>query len=148
MNWIEFSYHPNKSKVDGFFDEEDGQIYIRKNQGRITKEIIFAHESQHKDCCENSCFCWVMVNLFWCEYHAFRAELYYVLDQNKSRIWNLYFQGVIKDLTKYYSLIDAVEGQIQHFKALRKVCKMKLFREFAKQYGYYTKIYKLCGRVR
>ena len=141
--YILYRYYPNKSHVDGFFDEDDGNIYISKKLGKIAREIVFAHESQHRDCYNNKCKCWGRGTDYWCEYHAFRAEFRFVLRKNSKRYWKAYFEGVIRDLTKFKD--TSIRSWGAHFQALCKVCRFKAFQEAARRYGFQKSIEGLCS---
>jgi hypothetical protein len=137
-DYILFRYRPNKSKIDGLFDEEDRNIYINEDLGKICREFVYIHEAEHKRCFENKLKCWE--NLFWCEYYAFRAELNFVLEKDNSRYWHKYFTVTIKSLIKFKTNANNIKGWEEHFKALRKVCRLKDFKKFAKKYKYWKLI--------
>lgn len=142
MDYILFTYRPNKTKINGFFDEEDGNIYINSDLCKIAKEIVLAHEIRHRRCFKNKCKCWG--KLYWAEYHAFRAEFEFVLSKNKKSYWKTYFDGVISDLRKFQD--KSVTGWREHFKALSKVCRLKKFIEQANKYKYLKKINTIIER--
>ena len=140
---ILFTFEPNRSKIHGFYDLEDGEIYVNKRLSKTAQALTVVHEQQHIKCRKSKCHCWPDERLYWCEYHAFRAVLDYVIGCNSRRIWKAYFDGVVDDLTKYYDKRRAVRGYGQHYLALAKVCRLKRFREYAKQYGYDKEIRKI-----
>jgi len=143
--YILFKYSPNKSKINGFFDEDDGNIYINESLSTLQKELVLVHETEHKKCYLNKCFCWKSKTDFWCEYHAFKAEFDFVLNKNLKKYWNIYFSIVIKDLNKFVKDSNNIHTWKEHYKALRKVCKLCNFIKFAKKYGYWKKINGLCN---
>jgi len=136
-NCILFSFKPNKSKISGFFDEDDGQIYIDKKLGKIKKEIVYQHENQHRKCFNSDCKCYKKDTDFLCEYHAMRAEFNFIA-KNGVLVQKIYFKLVIKSLNKYL-----IESWKAHYQALRKVCKLKKFRFLAKKLGFWREIEKL-----
>lgn len=140
---VRFIFKPNKSKVDAFFDRDDGLIYIHKNFGKILTEITYAHEVQHKKCLANKCFCWEQDSDYWSEYHAFKAMFYFVVSKHSKRYWRIFFDAVISDLIKYNNNEYRVKSYKEHFNALKKVCKLKLFIEYAKQYNYWNDIKRI-----
>jgi len=142
-DYILFRYKPNKSKVNGIFDEDDGNIYINEDLDEITQELIYAHESQHKKCFNSKCKCWK--KLFWCEYHAFRNEFKFVLEKDDSKYWDKYFTITTNDLNKFKNNVNNITGWKEHFKALKKVCNLKDFKKFAKEYKYWKQIKKIIG---
>ena len=123
--YILFRYRPNKSNIFGFFDEDDGQIYINEDLGKTHREFVYVHESQHRTCYKVGCKCWNKKTEFLCEYHAFRAEFRFALNKNSRRYWTAYFKGVIMELDKFRS--NKVRSWRAHFKALSKVCRFKQF---------------------
>lgn len=145
MDYILFTFEPNKSKIEGLFDEDDGNIYIDKKLSSIGKQLVFAHESQHRTCFYSKCECWDKESLFWCEYHAFLAELIFVVKQNSKKYWDYYFKGFIKELIKFNN--PDIIGWLPHFKAMRKVSKIKVFQNNAKKYGYLETINKTLNEV-
>ena len=136
-DYILFVYKPNPSNITGFFDEEDNNIYINEKKGRLERELIFVHENQHKKCFNTKCKCWGIV--FWCEYHAFRAELNFVLKVNKRKYWREFFRVSISSLIKYTVHLE-IGGWPEHYKALRKVLKLSECVTYAKKYGYWKQI--------
>lgn len=141
-NCILFRYRPNLTEINGFFDQDDGHIYIRKGLGKIDKEIVYQHEMQHKICSDNKCFCWEQKSDFWSEYHSFRAELDFALRSNKI-VKRIYLTGVIDDLIKYKKQGKKIKSQKEHYFALRRVCKLNRFKKLAKEYKYWNRIKKL-----
>ncbi len=132
MSIVYFRHTPDRSKIGGYFDEDDGHIYINGRASKVRQSLIIAHESQHKKCFDTKCKCWNSRNVYWCEYHAFRAELKYVAKKDKVRLWQAYFRSVINDLRKFQSKETAYP---QHFQALVKVCRLRLFGLYAQKYG-------------
>ena len=137
MSYILFRYNPNPSNIYGFFDEEDNNIYINANLGKLDREFVFVHESQHKDCFHNKCKCWGTI--FWCEYHAFRAEFNFVLKLNKQKYWRGFFKVSIKALIKFKTHPE-IGGWTEHYKALRKVMNLTECVKYARKYGYWKQI--------
>lgn len=142
MDYILFRYYPNKSRVKGFFDDDDGQIYINKTLNKHDRAIVFAHESQHRECFITKCWCWKQKTVFWCEYHAFKAEFAFVSGMDNHRYWHTYFKAVISGLTKYKEA-ENIGTWMDHFRALRKVCRFKAFQEAADRYGYQERVNEL-----
>jgi len=134
-DYILVTYKPDKTKVSGFFDEDDENIYINSNLNKLTKELVFVHESQHKVCFKNKCKC--QKNLFWCEYHAFRSEIDFIIDKNIKKYWVGYFNNVIYELKKFK---DNDTTYKSHFKSLAKVCRLKRFKKYAIKYKYLKRI--------
>ena len=139
-DYILFKYSPNKSKIEGMFDEEDGNIYVDADLPDCGRKLVYAHESQHRTCFYNKCTCYKSGSLFRIEYHAFLAELIFVVKENKDGLWKYYFKGIQKELIKFNN--PSIEGWIAHFKALRKVCKLKVFIQNAKKYRCWKTIEK------
>lgn len=142
-DYILFRYRPNKSKISGIFDEDDRLIYINEDLDKITQELVYIHENQHKKCFVNKCKCWK--KLFWCEYHAFKAELKFLLEKDNSKYWHKYFVITIKSLIKFKDNANNIKGWKEHFKALKKVCNLKDFRWAAKKYKYWNRIKRIIG---
>jgi hypothetical protein len=138
-DYIVFRYRPNKSKVNGFFDEDDKNIYINEDLNMVHRELVYIHENQHRDCFIHKCKCWNR-SIFLCEYHAFRAELKFLLEKDNSKYWKTYFVITIKSLIKFGTNINNIWGWEEHFKALRKVCNLKDFKKVASKYGYWLLI--------
>ena len=134
---------PNKLGINGFFDEDGGNIYINGNLGKIEREIVYVHESQHRTCCLNKCKCWKYKSVYWCEYHAFRAEFNFVLKKNIPGYWKGYFDITIKDLIKFSRNGKKIKSWKEHFQALSKVCRFKDFQKFAKKHRYIKRIDKI-----
>lgn len=142
-DYILFRYRPNKSQVNGFFDPADGNIYINEDLDKLHQELVYIHENQHRECFVSKCKCFK--NTFWCEYHAFRAELKVLLEKKDGKYWCKYFDITVKSLIKFKTNTKNVEGWAEHFKALRKVCNLKDFRKVAIKYRYWIQIKKLLG---
>jgi hypothetical protein len=141
-NCILFKYKPNKSKIDGFFDRTDGHIYIQKSLDKYTKEITYQHEKQHKKCFKTKCFCWTQESDFWGEYHAFKAELIYALNGEKI-VQIKYLQGVIDDLKKFRELGETNKSSKEHYVALKRICKLKIFKLLAQARGFWSELKEL-----
>lgn len=135
--YILFVYKPNPSGINGFFDEEDNNIYINGKKSKLERDLIFVHENQHKECFNTKCKCWRTV--FWSEYHAFRAELHFVLKVNKRKYWHEFFRVAIRSLIKHMKHLE-IQGWLEHYKALRKVLKLNECVKYAKEYGYWKQI--------
>ena len=144
--YISFKYAPNKTKINGFFEEDSGNIYINKSLGTRQKELVFVHEMKHKKCCLDKCFCWESGTDFWSEYHAFKAEFDFVLNKNLKKYWVTYFNILIKDLNKFVENASNLRTWKYHRKALTKVCRLCDFIRFAKKYGYWNEIDSLIRR--
>lgn len=136
-DYILFVYSPNKSNIFGFFDEEDDNIYVNAKLNRIERKLVFIHESQHRNCFNKKCKCWGTT--FWCEYHAFRRELNFVLKLNKRRYWHVFFKIAIKELIKYKTHPE-IAGWTEHFNAKRKTMKLNECVKYAKKYKYWEQI--------
>ena len=137
VEYILFTYEPNKSNIFGIFDEDDGNIYINSKLNKTERELVYIHEVQHRDCFNNKCKCWK--KLFWCEYHAFKAELDFVFKLNKYRYWHCFFKIAIKELIKFKTHPE-IDGWAEHYKAKRKVMKLNKCVEYAKKYKYWEQI--------
>ena len=137
VDYILFTYKPNKSNIFGIFDEDDGNIYINSKLNKIERKLVYVHEVQHRDCFNNKCKCWK--KLFWCEYHAFRAEFNFVLKLNKRRYWHGFFKIAIKELVKF-KLHPEISGWTEHYKAKRRVMKLDECVKYAKKYKYWKQI--------
>ena len=128
---IEFTYNPNPTGVLAFFDATDKNIYVNSCLGFDAREIVIAHEEQHKRCFESKCKCWTD-NVFLCEYHAMKACFEYVCTRSELRF--LYLRMTRNDLERYYKLWKKGIGDMrEHYLALRKLCKTKAFWEFAER---------------
>ncbi len=101
MSIVYFRHTPDRSKLGGYFDEDDGHIYINVQASKVRQSLIIAHEAQHKKCFDSKCKCWKGENIYWCEYHVFRAELEYVIENDTVRLWQAYFRSEINNLRKY-----------------------------------------------
>lgn len=134
--------------MNGYYDPDDNNhpVYINKDLDSKSKEVVYAHENQHRKCHLGKCFCWDCGTEFWCEYHAFRAEFKFALSKNTDKWWKLYFDGVIEDLKKFKRPKKGMATWPDHFKALVKVCHMKEFGAYANGYGYYTRIMDIIDR--
>lgn len=142
-NYILFTFRPNKLGINGFFEGDDGYVYINKDLDKISRELVYAHESQHRACFLNKCKCWKPKSDFLCEYHAFRAEFNFVLKKNTPKNWKHYFNFTIKDLIKFSKNGKNIKNWKEHFQALAKVCRLKDFQRFAKKYRYKKRIDKI-----
>ena len=145
-DYILFKFIPNKLGINGFFEEEDGCVYVNESLDKISRELVYAHESQHRTCFLNKCKCWKYKSVYWCEYHAFRAEFNFVLKKNISEYWKNYFNLVIKDLIKFRKNSKGIKSWKEHFQALAKICKFKDFQKLAKKYRYKKRIDKILER--
>ncbi|MHA1275391.1 MAG: hypothetical protein ACTSQS_18460 [Promethearchaeota archaeon] len=141
-NCVMFNYFPNKLDIGGFFDEDSGNIYINKKLRKIRREIVFQHEKQHKKCFNSRCSCWSKGTEFWCEYHAMKAEFEFSM-KNEKLVQKLYFKAVILSLKRYLRDMNKVKSWKAHYQALRKVCKLKKFKQLAKKSGFWGEIKKL-----
>jgi len=137
-DYILFTFEPHYPKVKGFFDSDWNRVYINKKLGKIKREIVYAHESQHQKCFQSKCKCYDLNSDFLSEYHAFRAEFRFLQEKDNVRYWRIYFAGVIDDLTRYVTLPWKA-----HFKALSKVCRLEDFKKFAKEFDYWKKIERI-----
>jgi len=141
--YIEFTLDPNPVEIDGWFDEDDGRIYIRAGLDRFVKLLIYAHENQHKKCFDSKCKCWKEKSDLLCEYHAFRAEFRFMCEGRfVCQVWKQYFANVQRELRKYRRLMKTTwkKGGREHFQALKRLCKTKKFQEYAKYAGWLQKI--------
>jgi hypothetical protein len=145
MDYILFKYRPNKSRIHGIFDEDDGNIYINEDLPKMGRELVYAHECQHRTCFYSNCSCYKKNSIFYVEYHAFLAELIFILKINSVQYWKYYLMGVIEELNKFNN--PDINGWLDHFRALRKVCKLKAFKEKAKKFNCWKKISKLLDVV-
>lgn len=136
VKYIEFTFDPNPVEIDGWFDEDDGRVYIRADLDFTIQQLIYAHEDQHRKCFNSKCKCWKKKSDFLAEYHAFKAE--FKCARLKDTIWKQYFANVIRELRKYRR--HWKEHGREHFQALAKLCRTKKFREYAKKYGWLQKI--------
>lgn len=91
---------------------------------KIEKRGTIRHELQHQTCCRSGCFCWKLINTFWQEYHAFKAEISYYCDNFTSRNKQQILDIIAVCLKRYSKIKDKV-----HYKALKKVLKIKRIRE-------------------
>jgi hypothetical protein len=148
--YILFQYYPiGAVKLDGFYDDQDvnHNVYISKSLKGMDREIAFAHENEHRECHIQECFCWSSGTEFWSEYHAFKAEFDFVVEQNKDKWWKVYFEYVIRNLKKYKRVgRGAMSTWPDHFRALSKVCRLNEFGEYARGYGYYDRIMAIVER--
>lgn len=138
---IEFEYDPNPARIQGFYDEDvPGYIYINRYLTTFGREIVIAHETQHARCCEEKCSCFDLYADVLREYHAFRAEFeYMVTGRHTTNAWRMYYR-IVRDALKRYQGRKIWEG---HFKALAKVCRLKLFKEYSRGCKPYKQIMKL-----
>ena len=124
---ILFSYHPNPSRVVGFFDNMDGKIYIDETLGLIGREVAYLHELSHRECFEKNCWCWKKKTDYWVEYHAFREEFYKVQALGDKRIKRIY-------LKQLNDVINSAKKNLpvwhSHIEALRRLIKMKSFQKY------------------
>ena len=126
-NCILFRYNPNPSKVFGFFDENDGKIYINETFGIMEREVVYLHELSHRECFEKGCWCWKRKSDYWVEYHGFRGEFYKVQSNGDKRLKKAYLKQLGNTIKKA-KRNPKVWGC--HFAALRRLAKMKSFRKF------------------
>ena len=133
---IFITYARNPSKIAGYYDPDDGNIYIRTGLSKYRQLLIYVHERQHKKCHDEKCSCWSR-GTFHSEYHAYRAELDYVIERESPRLWKLYFRNVMADIIKQSSDLKLWGG---HRRAILKVCRLKRFQEHAKEHGVLHKI--------
>jgi len=129
-NCILFVYNPNPSKVFGFFDEDDGKIYVSSRLGLLARECVYLHEKSHKECFDGGCKCWSKGTDYWCEYHAMRGELQKVRAIGCVRLKRAYLKHA-KDALVKYNAQPEVYGA--HLAALRKLMRTKAFRDFVKE---------------
>ena len=128
-NCILFTYHPNPSKVFGFFDDDDEKIYISSKLSLLARECVYFHESSHKECYDEKCKCWDKKTDYLCEYHAMRGELQKVRARGSVRLREAYLKHVKSALDKYRKHAD-VYGD--HLKAIRKLMRTKDFKAFVR----------------
>ena len=91
---------------------------------KIFKEATIIHELQHQKCCRSHCFCWKRKNDFWVEYHAFKTQVNYLCDNLTKKNRYSIINQLNADLDIYKRL-----GAWIHFKALKKVLRIKKIRE-------------------
>lgn len=142
---IDFYYDPNPSGVKGFYDEDvPGYIYVRESIRGLARDLVIVHETQHARCHEINCDCFDLPADFLREYHAFKAEFDYMCAGRFTRsVWRVYATTVYTNL-KRYKKKKVWNG---HFKALAKVCRLKLFKEYAERFRSYKQIMKLVSEV-
>ena len=144
--YVLFRYYPDRYKLRGFYDSDNGEVHINKAIPKIVRELTFAHENQHKICHQGKCSCWNKDTEFWCEYHAFRAEFEFILSKNSNKYWIAYFESVVYDLKKYKRTNHKPKSWPDHFRALAKICRTKEFASYARGYGYHTRIMDIIDR--
>jgi len=125
-NVVLVTYHPNRTNVAGYFDEEDGLIYLDAKRSRLVRETVYFHEITHKECFQAKCKCWNKKTSFLCEYHAFRGALQCVRATGSRKLQRCYLREVQKALKKYKADLKIWDS---HLKALRKIMKTKAYRE-------------------
>lgn len=99
-------------------------MHINKNADLWEQYNIEIHEGQHFKCQNEKCFCWPMKTDFWAEYHAFKAGFTELLDL-------LSITKILIFVNKYINKIYKNKWSA-HLKALRKVLRLKRFREAAR----------------
>jgi len=138
------TYSRNPSHIGGYYDVDDGHIYIRKNVPEYRKLFVYVHERQHKKCHDEGCVCWDKAT-FYSEYHAYRAELDYASLRDSPRLWKLYFRSTMNDLVKQATNLKLWGA---HRKAILKVIRLKRFRKYATIHGCYTNIKLVIKRTK
>lgn len=91
---------------------------------KIMKRATVVHELQHQACCRSHCFCWKRKNDFWSEYHATKAEYEYICNNLTKRNTGFVLKSTANTLLLYKK-----DGDWEHFKAMKKVLKIRKIRE-------------------
>lgn len=138
-NCVLFSFYPNKFNFCGIFDEEYDLIFIDSKLSKIRRELTYRHEKQHRECYKSKCFCWDQDSIFWTEYHAFKAELDFALNSGFI-VKKIYLKSTYEYLKLLLSREKWNKSQKAHYQALRKVCKLKRFKNLAKEFEFQVKI--------
>ena len=108
----------------GYMWDNHHEIYIDKTKPLFTQYVVLIHERQHYLCEINGCFC-MKSALFWAEYHAMKPEEFEILRLCGIR------QSIdlaMADANRYVKLKWPV-----HLKALRRIFKLKQFRDAARK---------------
>jgi hypothetical protein len=125
-NCILFTFLPDPDRREAYYDEDDGNIYIRKSLGKYGREVAYFHEAVHRQCHSTDCWCWKRNNDFWLEYHAYKGELLKVSTSGSKLIVRAYRKQVARTLKKAK---DNPKVWGVHEKALRRVMRTKRYKE-------------------
>jgi len=107
-----------------WYDSEDDCIYLSDKLTQVEREIVYAHEDQHRKCYHEKCFCWGMDSDFWKEYHAMKAEFEFALEKG-GRYLKAY-RKLFVDCLKRYKKNPESKAYLQ---ASLKLMRLKAFRE-------------------
>ena len=121
--YVLFTFEPNPAEIEGWFDWQDGYIYINKRLCKLDKILTYVHENQHRECFNKKCKC--TGNTYLEEYHAFNAELDYAI--NNPYIRKRFIKGLKDILDKAKRIPEVYES---HGKVVRKLMKTKKFKEY------------------
>lgn len=133
--FVTFSRNP--ARIGGWYDPDDGNIYIRTGLSKVRQLLIYVHERQHKKCNDDACSCLFRGGTIEQEYHAYRAELDYTILRDHCPLWNAYFRCVMADLVKQSSNLKIWE---EHRKALLRVIRLARFKAHAKTFDVFRGI--------
>ena len=116
-------FMPNKGEAGGFYDEENGRIYLNARLPLLEREVVYYHELTHKEHCQSKCFCWK--SDYWCECHAMRGELQRVIARKSKRLSRAYYQNERRAIKKYNA--DPKVWKV-HIKAFNRLRKTKMYK--------------------
>lgn len=130
------TFTPDEGEAYGWFDPETpDKLYLNTRKGLCSREIVYWHENKHRQCHKEGCFCMKQDSDYWAEYHAFKEEFRRVSEPGQRKILQItYIKETLDDIRKYKAYPKVYP---KHFAALKKVTKLKAFKEFCDEMNDY-----------
>jgi hypothetical protein len=128
--WYQYKKDKACSVVGGFYEENDGTIFLAHGLTEIQKELVYIHELEHRKCHQSGCRCWDLDDdCYLAEYHAWLGEFRAVKNRDNAKLTNAYFRSVRFAIRKMQKNPKIWAGNI---KAVRRLLRLKEFKDFYK----------------
>ena len=95
---MNLEYRDNSVPLAGYYEEETDTIYVSGGLSPLIAECVYLHEREHQRCYASRCECYFGAeeskNDDLAEFHAFRGELYAVLERGSKALAQAYLTGM------------------------------------------------------